>query len=156
MLVGILRAQNAISAACDTYYKEFAPQMSQKDGHRDYLKYARSVIPAKVVLAYTSDISKDRQRIEKERREFSSSANLEALSAGQNGANSRALDSGRAGLNSVRDEFSRQNGTNSKNGEFGRQNGVLPRTNDESGISWGEVFKLITDLATIAKFALKF
>ena len=156
MLVGILRAQNAISAACDTYYKEFAPQMSQKDGHRDYLKYARSVIPAKVVLAYTSDISKDRQRIEKERREFSSSANLEALSAGQNGANSRALDSGRAGLISVRDEFSRQNGTNSKNGEFGRQNGVLPRTNDESGISWGEVFKLITDLATIAKFALKF
>ena len=82
---------------------------------------------------------------------------MEALSAGQNGANSRALDSsGRAGLNSVRDEFSRQNGTNSKNGEFGRQNGVLPRTNDESGISWGEVFKLIADLATIAQFALKF
>lgn len=131
MLVGILRAQNAISAACDTYYKEFAPQMSQKDGHRDYLKYARSVIPAKVVLAYTSDISKDRQRIEKERREFSSSANLETLSAGQNGANS-------------------------KNGEFGRQNGVLPRTNDESDISWGEVFKLIANLATIAQFALKF
>lgn len=143
MLVGILRAQNAISTACDTYYKEFAPQMSQKDGHRDYLKYARSVIPAKVVLAYTSDISKDRQRIEKERREFISSVNLVALSAGQNGANSRALDSGRNGVNLGRDEFS-------------RQNGVLPRTNDENGISWGEVFKLITDLATIAKFALKF
>ena len=109
MLVEILRAQNAISAACDTYYKEFAPQMSQKDGHRDYLKYARSVIPAKVVLAYTSDISKDRQRIEKERREFSSSANLEALSAGQNGVNSR-------------------------NGEFSKQNGVSQSTNDESGI----------------------
>lgn len=54
-----------------------------------------------------------------------------------------ALDSGRNGANLGRDEFS-------------RQNGVLPRTNDESGISWGEVFKLITDLATIAKFALKF
>ena len=137
------RAQNAISGACDTYYKEFAPQMSQKDGHRDYLKYARSVIPAKVVLAYTSDISKDRQRIEKERREFSSNANLWALSAGRNGANSRALDSGRTGVNLGRDEFS-------------RQNGVSQRTNDESGISWDEVFKLIADLATIAKFALKF
>lgn len=90
----------------------------KKDGHRDYLKYVRSIIPAKVVLAYTSDISKDRQRIEKERREFGSSSNLGALSAGRNG--------------------------------------VSQRTNDESGISWGEVFKLITDLATIAKFALKF
>lgn len=70
------RAQNTINTACDTYYKELAPQMSQKDGHRDYLKYARSVILAKVVLAYTSDISKDGQRIEKERREFSSSVNL--------------------------------------------------------------------------------
>lgn len=76
MLAGILRAQNAINWACDTYYKEFVPQMSQKDGHRDYLKYARSVILAKVVLAYTSDISKDGQRIEKERREFSSSVNF--------------------------------------------------------------------------------
>lgn len=60
------------------------------------------------------------------------------------------------GVNLGRDEFSRQNGANSRNGEFGRQNSVLPRTNDESGISWGEVFKLIADLATIAKFALKF
>lgn len=150
------RAQNAINTACDTYHKEFAPQISQKDEHRDYLKYARSVIPAKVVLAYTSDISKDRQRIEKEKQEFSSSANLGALSAGQNGANSRALDSGQTGVNLGRDEFSRQNGVNSRNGEFGRQNSVLPYTNDESGISWGEVFKLIADLATIAKFALKF
>lgn len=130
-LAGILRAQNAINTACDTCYKEFAPQMSQKDECRDYQKYARSVIPAKVVLAYTSDISKDRQRIEKERREFSSSVNLGALSAGRNG------------VNLGRDEFS-------------KQNGVLPRANDESGISWGEVFKLIADLATIAKFALKF
>lgn len=30
------RAQNAINTACDTYYKEFAPQMSQKDERRDY------------------------------------------------------------------------------------------------------------------------
>lgn len=118
--------------------------MSQKDGHRDYLKYARSVIPAKVVLAYTSDINKDRQRIEKERREFSNSANL------------WALDSGRNGVNLGHDEFSGQNGVNYKNGEFSRQNIILPRTNDESGISWGKVFKLIADLATIAKFALKF
>lgn len=117
--------------------------MSQKDGHRDYLKYARSVILTKVVLAYTSDISKDRQRIEKERREFSSSVNLGALSAGRNGVNSRALDSGRNGVNLGRDEFS-------------GQNGVSQRANDESGISWGEVFKLIANLATIAKFALKF
>lgn len=116
---------------CDTYHKEFAPQISQKDERRDYLKYARSVIPAKVVLVYTSDISKDRQRIEKERREFSSSVNLGALSAGRNG------------VNLGRDEFS-------------KQNGVSQRTNDESGISWGEVFKLIANLATIAKFALKF
>lgn len=150
------RAQNAINTACDTYYKEFAPQISQKDGHRDYLKYARSVIPAKVVLAYTSDISKDRQRIEKERREFSSNANLWALSAGRNGANSRALDSGRNGVNLGRNEFSRQNGANSKNGEFSKQNGVSQRANDESSISWGEVFNLIADLATIAQFALKF
>lgn len=64
--------------------------------------------------------------------------------------------SGAKGLNLGRDEFSRQNGVNSRNGEFGRQNGVSQRTNDESGISWGEVFKLITDLATIAEFALKF
>lgn len=149
------RAQNAINTACDTYHKEFAPQISQKDEHRDYLKYARSVIPAKVVLAYTSDISKDRQRIEQERREFSSSVNLGALSAGQNDT-SGALDSGRNGVNLGRDEFSGQNGVNSRNGEFSKQNGVLPRTNDESGISWGEVFKLIADLATIAKFALKF
>lgn len=126
----------------DTYHKEFAPQISQKDEHRDYLKYARSVIPAKVVLAYTSDISKDRQRIEKERREFSSSVNLGALSAGQNDT-SGALDSGRNGVNLGRDEFS-------------KQNGVSQRTNDESGISWGEVFKLIANLATIAQFALKF
>ena len=129
--------------------------MSQKDGHRDYLKYARSVIPAKVVLAYTSDISKDGQRIEKERREFSSSVNLGALSAGQNGT-SGALDSGRNGVNLGRDEFSGQNGVNSRNGEFSKQNGVSQRANDESGISWGEVFKLIANLATIAKFALKF
>ena len=93
----------------------------KKDGHRDYLKYVRSIIPAKVVLAYTSDISKDRQRIEKERREFISSVNLVALSAGQNGANSRALDSGRNGVNLGRDEFS-------------KQNGVSQSTNDESGI----------------------
>lgn len=118
--MGILRAQNAINWACDTYYKEFASQMSQKDGHRDYLKYARSVIPAKVVLAHTSDISKDRQRIEQERREFSSSANLGALSAGRNGVNLGC------------DEFSRQNGVNSSNGEFSKQNSILPRTNDES------------------------
>lgn len=123
--------QNAINTACYTYHKEFAPQMSQKDEHRDYLKYAHSVIPAKVVLAYTSDISKDRQRIEKERREFSSSANFGALGAGRNG------------VNLGRDEFS-------------GQNGVSQRANDESGISWGEVFKLIANLATIAKFALKF
>ena len=84
-LAGILRAQNAINTACDTYHKEFAPQISQKDEHRDYLKYARSVIPAKVVLDDTSDINKDRQRIEKERREFSSNANLGALSDGRNG-----------------------------------------------------------------------
>lgn len=122
MLAESLRAQNAINWVCDTYYKEFTPQMSQKDGHRDYLKYARSVIPAKVVLAHTSDISKDRQRIEQERREFSSSANLGALSAGRNGVNLGC------------DEFSRQNGVNSRNGEFNRQNSVLPRTNDESGI----------------------
>lgn len=108
------------------------------------------------MLAYTSDISKDRQRIKKERREFSSSVNLWALSVGRNGVNSRALDSGRNGVNLGRDEFSRQNGVNSRNGEFGRQNGVSQRTNDESGISWGEVFNLIADLATIAKFALKF
>lgn len=108
------------------------------------------------MLAYTSDISKDRQRIEKERREFSSSVNLWALSVGRNGVNSRALDSGRNGVNLGRDEFSRQNGVNSRNGEFGRQNGVSQRTNDESGISWGEVFNLIADLATIAQFALKF
>lgn len=138
------RAQNAINTACDTYYKEFAPQISQKDEHRDYQKYVHSVIPAKVVLAYTSDISKDGQRIEKERREFSSSVNLGALSAGQNGVNLGC------------DEFSGQNGVNSRNGEFSKQNGVSQRTNDESGISWGEVFKLIADLATIAKFALKF
>lgn len=106
------RAQNAINTACDTYYKEFAPQMSQKDGHRDYLKYARSVILAKVVLAYTSDISKDGQRIEKERREFSSSVNL-----GGGGA----LSAGRNGVNLGRDEFS-------------KQNGVSQSTNDESGI----------------------
>lgn len=122
MLAGILRAQNTINTACDTYYKEFAPQMLQKDEHRDYLKYACSVIPAKVVLAYTSDISKDGQRIEKERREFSSSVNLGALSAGQNGVNLGC------------DEFSGQNGVNSRNGEFNRQNSVLLRTNDESGI----------------------
>ena len=109
--------------------------MSQKDGHRDYLKYARSVILAKVVLAYTSDISKDGQRIEKERREFSSSVNF-FLGGG-------ALSAGRNGVNLGRDEFS-------------KQNGVLPRANDESGISWGEVFKLIANLATIAQFALKF
>lgn len=127
------RAQNAINTACDTYYKEFAPQISQKDERRDYLKYVRSVIPAKVVLAYTSDISKDRQRIEKERREFISSANLWALSVGRNGVNSRALDSGQNGVSLGRDEFSRQNGVNSRNGEFGRQNGVSQRTNDESG-----------------------
>lgn len=144
MLAGILRAQNTINTACDTYYKEFAPQMLQKDEHRDYLKYACSVIPAKVVLAYTSDISKDGQRIEKERREFSSSVNLGALSAGQNGVNLGC------------DEFSGQNGVNSRNGEFNRQNSVLLRTNDESGILWGEVFNLIANLATIAKFALKF
>ena len=54
-----------------------------------------------------------------------------------------ALDSGRNGVNLWRDEFS-------------RQNGVSQRTNDESSISWGEVFKLIADLATIAQFALKF
>ncbi len=96
--------------------------MLQKDEHRDYLKYACSVIPAKVVLAYTSDISKDGQRIEKERREFSSSVNLGALSAGQNGVNLGC------------DEFSGQNGVNSRNGEFNRQNSVLLRTNDESGI----------------------
>ena len=143
-LAGILRAQNTINTACDTYYKEFVPQMSQKDEHRDYLKYACSVIPAKVVLAYTSDISKDGQRIEKERREFSSSVNLGALSAGQNGVNLGC------------DEFSRQNGVNSRNGEFSKQNSVSQRTNDESGISWGEVFNLIADLATIAQFALKF
>ena len=119
-LAGILRAQNAINTAFDTYHKEFAPQISQKDEHRDYLKYARSVIPAKVVLAYTSDISKDRQRIEKERREFSSSVNLGALSAGQNDT-SGALDSGRNGVNLGRDEFS-------------KQNGVSQSTNDESGI----------------------
>ena len=153
--MGILRAQNAINWACDTYYKEFASQMSQKDGHRDYLKYARSVIPAKVVLAHTSDISKDRQRIEQERREFSSSANLGALSAGQNGT-SGALDSGRNGVNLGHDEFSGQNGVNYKNGEFSKQNGVSQCTNDESGISWGEVFNLIANLATIDKFALKF
>lgn len=94
------------------------------------------------MLAYTSDISKDGQRIEKERREFSSSVNLGALSAGQNGT-SGALDSGRNGVNLGRDEFS-------------GQNGVSQRANDESGISWGEVFKLIANLATIAKFALKF
>lgn len=135
MLAGILRAQNAINWACDTYYKEFVPQMSQKDGHRDYLKYARSVILAKVVLAYTSDISKDGQRIEKERREFSSSVNF-FWGGG-------ALSAGRNGVNLGRDEFS-------------KQNGVLPRANDESGISWGEVFKLIANLATIAQFALKF
>lgn len=143
-LAGILQAQNAINTACDTYHKEFAPQISQKDEHRDYLKYARSVIPAKVVLAYTSDISKDRQRIEKERREFISSVNLVALSAGQNGVNLGC------------DEFSGQNGVNSRNGEFSKQNGVSQRTNDENGISWGEVFNLIADLATIAQFALKF
>lgn len=108
------------------------------------------------MLAYTSDISKDRQRIEKERREFSSSVNLGALSAGQNGANSRALDSGRNGVNLGCDEFSGQNGVNSRNGEFSKQNGVSQSTNDESGISWGEVFKLIANLATIAQFALKF
>ena len=77
-----------------------------------------------------ASLHKRHKRIEKERREFSN-ANLWALSAEQNGANS-------------------------KNGEFSRQNSILPRTNDESGISWGEVFKLIADLATIAKFALKF
>ena len=44
-----------------------------------------------------------------------------ALSAGQNGANSRALDSGRNGVNLGRDEFS-------------KQNGVSQSTNDESGI----------------------
>ena len=96
------------------------------------------------MLVYTSDISKDRQRIEKERREFSSSANLGALSAGQNGVNLGC------------DEFSGQNGVNSRNGEFNRQNSVLLRTNDESSILWGEVFNLIANLATIAKFALKF
>lgn len=132
-LAGILQAQNAINTAFDTYHKEFAPQISQKDEHRDYLKYARSVIPAKVVLAYTSDISKDRQRIEKERREFSSSVNLGALSAGQNDT-SGALDSGRNGVNLGCDEFSGQNGVNSRNGEFSKQNGVSQSTNDESGI----------------------
>lgn len=103
------------------------------------------------MLAHTSDISKDGQRIEKERREFSSSVNLGALSAGQNGT-SGALDSGRNGVNLGRDEFSGQNGVNSRNGEFSKQNGVSQR----AGISWGEVFKLIANLATIAKFALKF
>lgn len=132
-LAGILQAQNAINTAFDTYHKEFAPQISQKDEHRDYLKYARSVIPAKVVLAYTSDISKDRQRIEKERREFSNSVNLGALSAGQNDT-SGALDSGRNGVNLGCDEFSGQNGVNSRNGEFSKQNGVSQSTNDESGI----------------------
>ena len=78
------------------------------------------------------------------------------MSAGQSGANSRALDSGRAGVNLGRDEFSGQNGVNSRNGEFSKQNGVSQRTNDESGISWGEVFKLIANLAKIAQFALKF
>ena len=69
-------------------------------------KYACSVIPTKVVLAYTSDISKDGQRIEKERREFSSSANFGALGAGRNG------------VNLGRDEFSGQNGVNSRNGDL--------------------------------------
>ena len=78
------RAKNAMNSACDRYYKEFARQMSQKDGHRDYLKYARSVIPAKVVLAYTGDINKDRQRIESQKREF----------GGQKGISQRANDEG--------------------------------------------------------------
>ncbi len=54
-----------------------------------------------------------------------------------------ALSAGRNGVNLGRDEFS-------------RQNGVSQRTNYEGSILLGEVFKLITDLATIAKFALKF
>lgn len=101
------RASNAMNSACETYYKEFALQMSQKDGHRDYLKYARTVIPAKVVLAYTGDISKDKQRIESQRREF---------------------DSGQSGVSQ----------------------------GNESAISWVQVFDIVSKLAKIADFALKF
>ena len=128
------RAKNAMNSACDRYYKEFAPQMSQKDGHRDYLKYARSVIPAKVVLAYTHDISDDKARIESQKREFGVNSVYGALDAGKNSVS-------QAG----RDEFSEASG----------QNGVSQRANDEGGISWAQVFEILGKLAPVAQFALK-
>lgn len=126
------RANNAANSACDRYYKEFAPQMSQKDGHRDYLKYARTVIPAKVILAYTSDISKDKAKIESGKREFGS---------------------GRSGVSQAgRDEFGRAGGANSGALDAGR-NGV---NYDENGISWIEVIEILGKLAPVAQAVLNF
>lgn len=75
------RAQNSTKAVCETYYTEFAHQMMRKDGRRDYLTYARSVIPAKVVLAYTSDIKEDRRKVDEAKREFDANSNA-GLNAG--------------------------------------------------------------------------
>lgn len=77
------RAQNSTKAVCETYYTEFAHQMMRKDGRRDYLTYARSVIPAKVVLAYTSDIKEDRRKVDEAKREFEAHSNT-GLNASDN------------------------------------------------------------------------
>lgn len=79
------RAQNSTKAVCETYYTEFAHQMMRKDGRRDYLTFARSIIPAKVVSAYTSDIKEDRRKVDEAKHEFEMSSNAELNAGGKSG-----------------------------------------------------------------------
>lgn len=65
------RLKNTNLQECELYFQHYAPQISLKEGQRNYLKYSREVIPARVVIAYTANIAQDKEQVQREKSKIS-------------------------------------------------------------------------------------
>lgn len=64
------RLKNTNLQECELYFQHYAPQISLKEGQRNYLKYSRKVIPARVVIAYTANIAQVKSRCKEKKTKY--------------------------------------------------------------------------------------